>query len=64
MASIDPLRDDARGFDDFIAVVTDCFHQIGMAHRVPHSFPNETSGWESCVEDAMAVPAASGKPLS
>jgi len=31
---VDPPRDDARGFDDSIAVVTDCLYQVGMAHYV------------------------------
>jgi hypothetical protein len=69
---VDPLRDGARGLDDSIAVVTDCLstghecsaaaRQVAIGARIP--FPNKASGCESCVEDAMAAPAASGKPLS
>jgi hypothetical protein len=55
-------------------VVTDCFDQVGMAHRFGialghvdedvHSFRDKAWAGESCVEDAMAVPAASSKHLS
>ena len=31
---VDPPRDDARGLDDSIAVVADCFDQVAVAHRV------------------------------
>jgi hypothetical protein len=61
---VDAPRDDARGFDDSIAVVTDCFDQVGMAHRIGIARGDIDEDVELCQLDGTFISCSSSRSRS